>query len=297
MSIPTPTSVPLSIRDLFKQKDPLEDYSFGKIIGNGSFSVVKECFSKKYSTKYCAKIIDKSCFREKEWYHISNEISILKSIRHNNIIHFEEIYETGQSLFIIMECVNGGELFTEVGENGPLSEKSASHILKQIGDGVSYLHDNNITHRDLKLENILIYKEASGIISIRLTDFGLSKKMNLSDEQFMRTRCGTPAYVAPEVILGLDYTKMIDIWSIGVVLYVMLFCKYPFQGETVSEIYNNITSGKLNFPQSALKNPLSNEVKDLIGNLLQVAPERRFSTKEILNHPWIVNNGQPSVSQ
>lgn len=277
----------------FQQKNPDEDYYIGKIIGQGSTSVVKECYKKEEPKhKYAVKVLEKSTFQKREWYHLSNEITILKGLKHDNIISLGEIYETNQSLFIFMEYVNGGELFEEVGVKGPLSEAGSSRVIYQIADALDYLHSHCITHRDLKLENILVCKDStSDDIRIKLSDFGLSKKMKLSDTEMMKTRCGTPAYVAPEIILAQEYSNKVDVWSLGVIMFVMIYCKYPFNGDSLSQIFDNIMSGKLDFPSESIQT--SQEAQHLLRELLEVNPEKRPCAKDVLQHPWIQSNISP----
>jgi serine/threonine protein kinase len=277
----------MDVKTLFIQKDPYEDYYIGPVIGKGAFSVVQECHKKQQpKMKYAVKVFDKSAFQQQEWLQVANEIAILKEIKHNNIISLEGLYETEQSLFIFMEYVSGGELFTEVGHFGPLSEACASRVVYQIADALLYLHSQSITHRDLKLENVLVCKDpCNGYLRVKLSDFGLSKKMALSSEEMMKTRCGTPAYAAPEILNGQEYTYKVDIWALGVIMFVMLYLKYPFTGDTLFEMYDNILAGKMDFPDESAKS--SPQAQRLLGKLLEIDPQKRPSAGQVLEDEWV----------
>ncbi len=179
---------------------------------------------------------------------------------------------------------------------GPFSEDKTFEIFRQIVDAVAFLHKNGVAHRDIKLENIL-WTESSN--ELKLTDFGLAKSVSLSDVEFMSTPCGTPSYVAPEIIKGQNYTQAVDLWALGVVLYLLyvtnlpglhllttlnsLFCKYPFPGDSLGEIYARIETGKVCFPAEI---EISAEVKDLICNLLKEDTHSRFTLEDVFRHPW-----------
>jgi len=179
-----------------------------------------------------------------------------------------------------MELVDGGELLDYVLERGCLDEAESRELFIQIFEGVKYLHSVAISHRDLKLENILMTKQKN----IKLSDFGLSKLMETTEDQLMRTRCGTPAYVAPEVLLGEHYTKAVDIWSLGVVLFTILTGEFPFQGNSMAALYENIIGGNIAYPENC---PCTGLLKDLIEGLLNPEPDERLTINGIENHPWV----------
>jgi len=255
-----------------------EEYIIGKTIGKGAFSVVKQCIHKKSGNTYAVKIIEKKNINDKL---LMNEIDILKKTEsHPNIVKLIEVFTQDDNVFIVMELVHGGELYEELISYGPWDESRVYQLFIQVADAVAHLHSKNIVHRDLKLQNILITPDSK----IKLTDFGLSKIRNHHFE-LMQTRCGTPTYVAPEVIGGEDYDIRVDNWSLGVILYVLLHCQYPFMGSGIGEIFEQIQNGEPEFP-AITKNPLSQEAKDLILNLLQREPSKRLTLNKIPSHPW-----------
>jgi len=263
-----------------KTYHPIAEYSIGKNLGSGSFSVVKECFSKTSRDRCAIKIIKKS--KLKDLSILENEVNILKRIdSHPNITKLKDVYETEEELFLVMEFIAGGELYESLINYGPFSEDTTFEIFRQIVDAVTYLHKNGIAHRDIKLENIL-WTESSN--ELKLTDFGLAKSVSLSDVEFMSTPCGTPSYVAPEIIKGQHYTQAVDLWALGVVLYLLLFCKYPFPGDSLGEIYARIETGKVTFPAEIES---STEVQDLICNLLKEDAHSRYTLEDVTRHPWM----------
>jgi len=262
-----------------KNYHPNTEYSIGRNLGSGSFSVVKECFSLSSKDRCAVKIIKKN--KLKDLSILENEITIMKTSVHPNIIKLLDVYETEEELFLVMEFIPGGELYEALINLGPFSEEQTFYIFRQLVDAVSYLHKNGIAHRDIKLENIL-WTESSN--QLKLTDFGLAKSVLLSDAEFMSTPCGTPSYVAPEIMKGQNYTHAVDLWALGVVLYLLLFCKYPFPGDSLGEIYSRIETGNVSFPPDI---EITNEVKDLICNLLKEDTRTRYTLEDINRHPWM----------
>lgn len=261
----------------FKKVDVKEDYIIGKVIGKGSFSIVSEC-THKVTGEICAvKAMSKSKFLDSK--QIENEIEILKVSSHQNIIKLIDVYETSDFLYLVMELIRGGELYAEVIDIGPFNEMKAYKIFVQLFEAVQYLHSKNITHRDLKLENILINEN----LQLKLSDFGLSKKLDPSNIEFMKTRCGTPSYVAPEILLGELYTPSVDLWSLGVILYLMVFCQYPFQANNIYQMYELIISGNIDFPTN-----VSKDLQDLIRGLMTVDVKDRLTLEGVANHPWML---------
>lgn len=281
-------STPEEARSTYKQYDVREDYSIGKDIGKGSFSTVNECTNKSTGERFALKSIEKS--KIVECRQIENEIKILKRSSHPNIIQLIEVYETQDFLYIVMELISGGELYGQVLETGPFNEQKVHHLFNQLVEAVKYLHSIHITHRDLKLENILV----SDNLQLKLSDFGLSKMFTLSDIEMMKTRVGTPCYVAPEILMGESYTNTVDLWSLGVILYLMSYCQYPFIACNIYQMYELITSGKIEFPEQTES---SVDLQDLIRGLLKVDIKERFTLEDIINHPWIAKHSTSTFSQ
>ncbi|KUF85201.1 hypothetical protein AM588_10000844 [Phytophthora nicotianae] len=248
-------------------------YDVGDLIGRGAFSLVYLCRRKETQQIFAVKVINKAlCVKKKT---LRDEITVLLRVKHANIISLEEVYESDQELLLVMERVTGGELFDRIVRVGVYSERQAAEIVTNVLQALNYLHSCHILHRDIKPENILL---ASGDSSdVKLSDFGIAKILEDEDDGARSrgrayTSCGTDYYVAPEVLNGEGYDSKVDLWSLGVVLYIML-CGFP----PFSEDENGLESVYLKIRSA----------KDLIRNLLNVSPQERFSAAQALNHPWI----------
>jgi len=183
----------------------------------------------------------------KDFHTFVNEVKILQALDHPNIIKLYEIWEWNEVCFLVLEYCEGGELFHYIIEKKFLSEEVAAFIMKQLFSALEYLHGKSISHRDIKPENFMLYKK-DDMTCIKMIDFGLSK--DYSEKQTMTTMSGSPYYIAPEVFLQ-KYNQKIDIWSMGVVLYIMLSGKVPFPGRTEPEIIHNVIKGEFHFNHPA----------------------------------------------
>jgi len=213
---------------------------------------------------------------------LEREIDIMKKLQHPNIIQLMEVIDSPDTLYLIIEYAGGGELFDAIVNKGQYSEADAGKIIKQILEAIQYVHDHGIAHRDLKPENLLLSAEAKEDC-IKIADFGLSK--DFGQEQ-LQTSCGTPDYVAPEVLLGEPYDMSVDIWSIGVICYVLLCGFPPFYGETQKELFENIMSGTFDFP-SPEWDSVSDGAKTFIKKILVVDASKRYTAEQALNDPWL----------
>lgn len=188
-------------------------------------------------------------------------------------------------MYLYHFSVKGGDLFTRIIEHGSFSEKNARYVVRNILTGIEYLHSKGIAHRDLKPENIMMVDENS--IDIKIADFGLSRVVD--DGSFMSTLCGTPNYVAPEVIQHKGYTSSVDIWSIGVITYALLSSKLPFYSskkDGLGSLYAKIIKGEFEFGDKGIWDAVSQEGKDFIRCLLNTDPGKRPTATEALKHPW-----------
>ncbi|XP_044728383.1 ovarian-specific serine/threonine-protein kinase Lok [Chrysoperla carnea] len=275
-------------------KEISSKYVVTRLLGTGACGEVKLVWNKKTCEKYAMKKIVKNKFmtilkkpQANDPARIMNEVKILKSLNHPCVIHMEDIVDTEDAVYIILELMEGGELFDRiVSFNLGIPEPDAKIIFYQIILAVYYLHQQGITHRDLKPENILLSENRPDTI-VKVSDFGLSKFVN--EETVLTTVCGTPMYVAPEILLTKgrgSYTKQIDVWSLGVILYVTLSGHLPFsQDDPKLTLAEQITKGIYTFPYSCFKN-VSNTAIDLIKKILVVDPTKRLTVEEILKHPW-----------
>jgi calcium/calmodulin-dependent protein kinase I len=243
---------------------------------------VKAGIDKKTKAKVAVKIIDKKKVEESPQL-LENEITIMKKIHHKNIVALHAVFDAPDSLIIVMELMQGGELYEKIVEKKHFSEKDASFLMRQVFDALEYLHSIGVVHRDLKLENMLLAKKDS--LDMKLADFGLSK---LYSGQALQTACGTPFYVAPDILLGTGYGPGVDMWACGVLLYILLSGRLPFHADNDADLFRLIMEGKLVFKSPQFDN-ISKEAVDLIKHLLVVDPETRYTARQALDHPFIKN--------
>ncbi|OZJ06237.1 hypothetical protein BZG36_00835 [Bifiguratus adelaidae] len=265
-----------------------------KVLGVGSFAVVKECVEKSTNTPFALKVIMKKAVNGKE-HMLTTELNVLKWVHHPNIVSMHEIFETTEALYIVTDLASGGELFTQLVAKGNYTEKDASKLVEQMLNGVAYLHsldDNQIVHRDLKPENLL-FQTPQPDANLMITDFGLSKMLSHQDD-VLTTACGTPGYVAPEVLTRKGYGKPVDMWSIGVITYVILCGYSPFWGEDQAALFESILSGEYQFDEEYWSD-VSKEAKDFIRGLLILDPSKRMPAQGALQHPWIKNRNPDHV--
>ncbi|XP_056225459.1 serine/threonine-protein kinase DCLK2-like [Seriola aureovittata] len=262
-----------------------DKYKVGKVIGDGNFAVVKECVERSTGQEYALKIIDKARCCGKE-HLIENEVAVLRRVRHPSIIQLIEVDETPSQLFLVMELVKGGDLFDAITSSTKYSERDASAMVFNLAGAIKYLHRMNIVHRDIKPENLLVCEYPDGTKSLKLGDFGLATVV----EGPLYTVCGTPTYVAPEIIAETGYGLKVDIWAAGVITYILLCGFPPFRSENnvQEELFDQILRGKLEFP-SPDWDTISLPAKMLISQMLQVNVDARFTAEEVLSHPWVTD--------
>jgi len=267
-----------------------DKYVVHEELGRGAFSVVKLVVEKETNTKYACKMINKSNVGQ-DMARLATEMEILKRVNHPHVINLKEIIDTKNCLFIITELVTGGELFDKIVELGSYSERDAATLVTKMVSAIDYLHDQGIVHRDLKPENLLL-RDSSSITEIKLADFGLSKIV--SQKVMMQTACGTPSYVAPEVLQAKGYDKEVDMWSIGVITYILLCGFPPFYNEKLQLLFEQIMKADYDFPEDYWCD-VSKEAKDFIRKLLVVDPKKRMTGKEALKHPWLTGHAPSTI--
>jgi len=280
-----PNRVGVDVRDRY-------DMDESEILGKGNYGVVYRGREKKTGNMYAIKSIEKS--KLKNLAFVRREIAILKEVDHPNIIKLHEVFEDDHKLHLVMELCTGGELFDRIvaktqSPEGHFSEYDAAEIVRSILKAIQYCHDElHICHRDLKPKNFLFLTDDDKSV-IKIIDFGLSRHESMDTGGVMRTMVGTPHYVAPEVLRG-SYTKSCDMWSIGIISYILL-CGYPpFCGDNARQIFDSVLSAKFDFP-SPDWDPISKEAKEFITNLLGEDPSIRMNAIEALEHKWFKELG------
>jgi len=255
-----------------------------KKLGEGSYGSVCKAKNKSTSAIRAMKTISKSQMKNVDRF--KQEIAIMKMMDHPNIIKLYETFEDHRNIYLVMELASGGELFDRIIECGHFTEVQAATLMQQIVRAIYYMHENKICHRDLKPENFLFMtKEPIEKNLLKIIDFGLSCKFEPG--QVLATKAGTPYYVAPQVLAG-KYDQLSDLWSVGVIMYVML-CGYPpFFGETDAEVLSKVRLGNFSFNAADWKN-VSEDAKNLIRMLLKMNPKDRYTAEQALNHEWIKN--------
>ena len=268
-------------------------YEVVTVLGEGSFSVVKSAkWTKPGSAKplhVALKIINRStapeCFIEKFW---PREEMVLNTVKHDNIIQMYEIFSERSKIYVCLELAPRGDLLQYLQLKGALDEAESHYIFVQICGAVEYLHSKNIVHRDLKCENLLL--TANKIVKI--TDFGFAVVFDKGT--LSQTYCGSAAYAPPEVIQGIPYKPPIhDIWSMGVILFIMRCNAMPFRDSTVTKLVQDQQANTLDFPN---KESLSHHFCDLVSFVLCYEPKKRFGLREIKKHKWTITKHQSPSS-
>jgi len=262
------------------------DYAKEGKLGSGNFGEVLKVRHKTSTNVRAVKVLNKAQVKKYEDpSKLLAEIDILKKIDHPNIMKIYEYYQDSKNFYIIMELISGKELFDYiVEEENKFSEVEIASIMKQILGAVCYAHNNQIVHRDLKPENILVVKTpaAGSDFLIKVIDWGTAKLFQPNEK--MKEKFGSSFYIAPEVLTA-KYDEKCDIWSCGVILYIMICGEPPFNGEDNKEIFEKIKKGKFDFNKEAFKN-VSNEAKELIKSMLKLKPEDRPKASTLLDDPW-----------
>ena len=270
-----------------KVEGKLEDkYKIIKEIGTGGFSRCLLVKNKTTGIEYACKELPKKKLSDYEG--LMREVNLMIKLDHPNIIKLYEVYENDKNIYLIMELCTGGELFDRIVENTEngvqFTEKQAANLFKQMMSAINYCHKNGIVHRDLKPENLL-YLNKDKNSPIKVIDFGMSKRFD--SKHFMSEKVGTAYYISPEVLNG-KYDEKCDIWSAGVILYIII-CGYPcFNGDDDDEIFAAIQKGKINFP-SPEWDSISNDAKELIKKMC-CSPNKRLTAEQVLNETWVKDN-------
>lgn len=266
-------------------------YTLGKELGRGQFGVTYNCVESSTRELYaCKSILKRKLINKNDKEDIKREIQIMQHMSGQpNIVEFRGSYEDRQSVHLVMELCAGGELFDRIIAEGHYSERAAAKICRQIVNVVHVCHFMGVMHRDLKPENFLLSTKSEGAM-IKATDFGLS--VYIEEGKVYRDIVGSAFYVAPEV-LRRSYGKEIDIWSAGVILYILLSGVPPFWAETEKGIFDAILQGDIDFESKPWPS-ISRSAKDLVRRMLTPDPKRRITSTQVLDHPWLREGGEAS---
>ncbi|KAM9307275.1 death-associated protein kinase 2 isoform 1-T2 [Pholidichthys leucotaenia] len=273
---------------VFKPENVEDFYEIGDVIGRGHFGQVRQVQERTSGACWAAKFLKirkSACSRlGLERGKVEREVEILQAVQHINVVALKDVFESRAEVVLILELVSGGELFDFIAEKDNLLESEAIEFMKQILQGLTFIHSNNIAHFDLKPENIMLSHKMSPHPNIKLIDFGLAHRFIPGEEY--RSTSGTPQYIAPEVISCEPLSTAADMWSIGVITYILLSGLSPFQDETDEETLRNILALKYEFTDHYFS-MTSSMAKDFIQKLLVKDSSERMTAEESLCHPWI----------
>lgn len=264
------------------------EYKLLKTLGEGSFSKVKQAVHIPTGKVYAIKIIDMNLVKQNNMdKQLEREIKVMKVMNHPNLIKLHAVLHSPKNYFLVLDLAEGGELFNKLAQDGPLPEKAARSYFQQLIDALDYMHKHNTIHRDLKPENLLLDSEGN----LKIADFGLSIMAN-STTDLLKTRCGTPNYVAPEIFCANGYVgPPADLWSAGVILYVMLAAALPFDAPTLPELARQIMKVQIQYPSSFPKGAI-----DLMKHIIVANPEDRYTIEQIRQDPWFKVNYNPRLA-
>ncbi|KAL4237519.1 protein serine/threonine kinase [Mactra antiquata] len=255
-------------------------YSLGTSLGEGSYAKVKSAFAEKLKMRVALKIIDRKRvprdFREK---FLPRELKIIAQVNHPNVIKMYELMEFHNKVYIAMEHAGHGDMLEFIKLRGAIPEEKAKPMFKQMVNAIEYLHNNQIVHRDLKCENLLLDNSNN----VKVSDFGFARTFENGDVS--KTFCGSAAYAAPEVLRGEPYNLPLhDIWAMGVILYIMVCGSMPYDDSNIKKMVKDQTERKVGFSKSK---KLTDECKTLIHAVLEAHKKRRATVAQIFAHPWL----------
>jgi serine/threonine protein kinase len=271
-----------------------DEYTLGKELGAGTFSVVREATHKATGEKFAIKCIKRAQLSSEDLTALVAEVKILREMQHPHIVKLYDVFQEDKYFFLVTEYMPGGELFERIVKKNFYSEREARDLVKVLLDTIAFCHDADVVHRDLKPENLLL-SSLEDDADIKLADFGFAKKSAIQNgDAGLVTACGTPGYVAPEILASKPYGKEVDIWSIGVITYILL-CGYPpFHHDNQGVLFRLIKAGRFEF-DSPYWDDVSAEAKDLISKMLVLKPAERWTARQLLEHPWIAGDAVKDV--
>eukprot|EP01013_Petalomonas_cantuscygni_P006788 TRINITY_DN1805_c0_g1_i1.p1 TRINITY_DN1805_c0_g1~~TRINITY_DN1805_c0_g1_i1.p1 ORF type:complete len:342 (+),score=65.92 TRINITY_DN1805_c0_g1_i1:116-1141(+) len=263
------------------------DYELLEVIGRGSFSEVRRACHAETRDVVAMKIICKQLLMEQSLVsQLQREVAILKSIKHPNVVNLIQVLRTRSNIYLVLELVDGGDLDHLIRDRGALPSEEARRFFREFIAGLAFVHKHGVAHRDLKLENLLIASDGR----LKISDFGLARAGAAtrdlggleSDAKDFVTRCGTPNYVAPEVLTEPHYNGFkVDVWSAGVILFVLLSGRLPFPAKNIADLYR-----KIQLCDYQMSSRIPPGAADLLQHIIVADPEKRATMRDIISHPW-----------
>ncbi|GMF25230.1 unnamed protein product [Phytophthora fragariaefolia] len=271
-----------------------DEYALGRELGAGTFSVVREATHRGSGRRFAIKCIKRAQLSADDLAALVAEVKILREMQHPHIVKLYDVFQEDAYFFLVTEYMAGGELFERIVKKNFYSEREARDLVKVLLETIAFCHDADVVHRDLKPENLLLSSRDDDA-DIKLADFGFAKKAAIQNgDAGLSTACGTPGYVAPEILMAKPYGKEVDIWSIGVITYILL-CGYPpFHHDNQGVLFRLIKAGRYEF-DSPYWDDVSAEAKDLISIMLVLKPADRWTARQLLEHPWIAGDAAKDV--
>lgn len=257
-------------------------YKFETTLGKGQFGTVRKAIKKENGEEFAIKVLDKTSLTHEDVAAQATEIDILDQIDHPNVVKLIELFDEKDRFYMVFELMSGGELYNKFMERDHFSEQEVAKAQRPVVDAQRYCHTLGIAHRDLKPENLL-YENNEPTATLKISDFGFARFAN---NDLMTTFCGTPCYVAPEIISNKPYNCSVDCWSLGVIIYLLLSGYPPFIDDSSDRLFEMIKKAEFSFPTPDW-DQVSPEAKDLIRRQLVVDNTQRLSAQQIIEHPWM----------
>eukprot|EP00588_Corethron_pennatum_P035640 CAMPEP_0194345608 /NCGR_PEP_ID=MMETSP0171-20130528/104954_1 /TAXON_ID=218684 /ORGANISM="Corethron pennatum, Strain L29A3" /LENGTH=727 /DNA_ID=CAMNT_0039112619 /DNA_START=587 /DNA_END=2770 /DNA_ORIENTATION=- len=269
--------------DAKKGKTMENSYIVGEVVGSGAFSTVHRVEHCASEQSYVMKCVVRTKLPQEDDDALQDEVAILKEFDHVHIVKLYDFFVEPEKYYLVLEEMAGGELFDRIVKKSFYAESDAKDVCKFLLEATKYCHDHNVAHRDLKPENLML-QSLSNDSNIKITDFGFAKRVHAPKS--LTTQCGTPGYVAPEILKGMPYDEKADMWSVGVILYILLSGYPPFIEENQKQLFRKIKAGSYKFHKEYWRD-ISLEAKNFISSLLTVNPDERLSATEALQNAWI----------